>query len=272
MATTNITFDRIWDYDGKTRIFKTFDGPLSTLWVKSYEDGIVTIDPTAGTTITQFAKVLAGCFNEYSNFEFVVKKAFKLPAHTAFTGIRFTFNGATVLVTHENCNKIYEMWQAEMDATAERERLKREAWLQTEEGQAYLAEEREKAAREKAIADEVRKIDETTEMEFKDEEAKKSWEKMVKKNSKDFYSLGVVVYARRWAKYMQTMIAQGKTVAEIAKDTSFDADLDGITGFMYGCAVSMLAECWKWGEELRKWHNGQYGHEDSEGTVNPESS
>jgi hypothetical protein len=79
----------------------------------------------------------------------------------------------------------------------------------------------------------------------------------------------VVIYARRWAKYMQTLIAQGKTVAEIAEETSFDADLDGITGFMYGCAVSALSECWKWGEELRKWHNGKYGHEDSDGVVNP---
>ena len=29
----------------------------------------------------------------------------------------------------------------------------------------------------------------------------------------------------------------------------------GITGFQFGCAVSLLSECWKWGEQLRRWHN-----------------
>jgi len=42
----------------------------------------------------------------------------------------------------------------------------------------------------------------------------------------------------------------------------------GITGFMYGCAVNLLSQCWKHGEELRKWHNKEYGHE-GDGVVNP---
>ncbi|WP_239255521.1 hypothetical protein [Listeria ilorinensis] len=37
---------------------------------------------------------------------------------------------------------------------------------------------------------------------------------------------------------------------------------------MYGAAVAALAHCWKYGEELKKWHNGQYGHE-GDGVVNP---
>ena len=45
------------------------------------------------------------------------------------------------------------------------------------------------------------------------------------------------------------------TVACCAKEASHLADSEGITGFMYGCAVSMLAQCWKHGEELRRWHN-----------------
>jgi len=38
---------------------------------------------------------------------------------------------------------------------------------------------------------------------------------------------------------------------------------------MYGCAVSMLSQCWKYGEELRRWHNKEWGHEDTDGIVNP---
>jgi hypothetical protein len=32
-------------------------------------------------------------------------------------------------------------------------------------------------------------------------------------------------------------------------------DNDGITGFMYGCAVSILSKVWIHGEQLRRWHN-----------------
>ena len=102
----------------------------------------------------------------------------------------------------------------------------------------------------------------------KDEEGKKAWDKMVEVNSKDPYGNGVVKYARRWAKYMQKLIAEGKTVIEIAEKASHDCDIEGITGFMYGCAVNALAQSWKYGEELRKWHNKDYGYE-GDGVVNP---
>ena len=118
-----------------------------------------------------------------------------------------------------------------------------------------------------ATREEIIRIDETTEMMFKDDAAKKLWDKMVANNS-DPYGIGVVEYARRWAKYMQTLIAEGKSVMEIAKQASYDADIEGITGFMYGCAVRSLSQCWKYGEELRKWHNKDYGCE-GDGVVNP---
>lgn len=37
---------------------------------------------------------------------------------------------------------------------------------------------------------------------------------------------------------------------------------------MYGMAVSILSQCWKYGEFLRKWHNKEYGYE-GDGVVNP---
>ena len=54
-------------------------------------------------------------------------------------------------------------------------------------------------------------------MQGMSEEGKKAWDQMVEANSKDPYSYGVVKYARRWAKYMQKLIAEGKTVVEIAE-------------------------------------------------------
>ena len=96
----------------------------------------------------------------------------------------------------------------------------------------------------------------------------KEYEEFVKINSKDFYSLGVVNYAKRWAELMEKEIEKGARVCDIADRTSNMADTDGITGYMYGCAVSTLSHLWEYGEELRKWHNGEYKHE-GEGVVNP---
>jgi len=36
----------------------------------------------------------------------------------------------------------------------------------------------------------------------------------------------------------------------------------------YGCAVSILSQCWEYGEYLRKWHNKKYDY-DGDGAVNP---
>lgn len=96
----------------------------------------------------------------------------------------------------------------------------------------------------------------------------KEFEQFVEINSKDFYSLGVVNFAKRWAELMEKEIENGTKVADIAEKTSHIADTEGITGFMYGCAVNTLSHLWEYGEELRKWHNKEYNY-DGDGVVNP---
>lgn len=96
----------------------------------------------------------------------------------------------------------------------------------------------------------------------------KDFEQFVEINSKDFYSLGVVTYMKRWAELMEKEIANGAKLVDIADKTSHEADIEGITGFMYGCAVSALSQFWEHGEELRRWHNKEYNYE-GDGVVNP---
>lgn len=96
----------------------------------------------------------------------------------------------------------------------------------------------------------------------------KEFEHFVEINSKDGYSLGVVNYMKRWADLMEKEMAKGKKLVDIADKTSSAADTEGITGYMYGCAVHYLSLLWEHGEELRKWHNKQYDYE-GDGTVNP---
>lgn len=100
--------------------------------------------------------------------------------------------------------------------------------------------------------------------------------KRFKNVNKDGYGGAVVAYAERWARLMQLEIASGKILENVAEDTSREANIEGITGFMYGFAVSTLVSYWKHGERLRRWHNlkTQIGNEGenankSGGVLNP---
>ncbi len=81
-----------------------------------------------------------------------------------------------------------------------------------------------------------------------------TWERCVSINT-DPYSAGVIAFTALWGRLMEGQLAAGKTLAECARKMSRVADTEGITGFMYGCAVSFLAKFWVHGEELRRWHN-----------------
>ena len=80
------------------------------------------------------------------------------------------------------------------------------------------------------------------------------WAKAKAANS-DPYGGAVMTYADRWARMMEARMAKGERIADIADECSRLADEEGITGFMYGAAVSTLARVWKHGEALRLWHN-----------------
>ena len=88
-------------------------------------------------------------------------------------------------------------------------------------------------------------------MKLKDEEF---WNHTVAIND-DPYGSAAIRYAKKWAELMETKMEAGVKLEDIASDTSHEADEEGITGFMYGCAVEVLARAWEHGEELRRWHN-----------------
>lgn len=89
-------------------------------------------------------------------------------------------------------------------------------------------------------------------LELKDPEG---WQKSIDANT-DGYGGAVIRFAGDWARLMQMKIAQGDKLADIADECCSVADgPEGITGFMYGCAVGILSHVWIHGEELRRWHN-----------------
>lgn len=104
-----------------------------------------------------------------------------------------------------------------------------------------------------------------------------AWAVTVEKN-KDPYGGACVKFAETWARLMEGAMSRGVRIADCAEKMSSLADVEagGITGFMYGCAVVILAMCWKHGEALRLWHNrtSQLGTEgdkanETGGVLNP---
>ena len=109
-------------------------------------------------------------------------------------------------------------------------------------------------------------------MELRD---KRRWRDFVAENEIG-YGSSVIRFATRWANLMEERLGEGKTVAEVAEPTSHEANTDGITRYVYGCAVAILAEVWQHGEELRNWHNIKHQMHDegskankSGGVLNP---
>lgn len=200
--------------------------------------------------------------------------------------IRFKFNGVLITVRSDSDPKlIYRDWSRALNGYIDKNVGPYPNPILTDEEKVSDARieaenKRRRQERQAQYEAEVRKRREAVEarlanapeMELANE---KAWREFKEKNQ-DFYGASILVYAERWARLMQLEMAGGKSLEEVAEATSRESDLEGITGFMYGCAVSMLAHCWKHGERLRRWHNLkiQIGNEgekanQSGGVLNP---
>lgn len=106
------------------------------------------------------------------------------------------------------------------------------------------------------------------------EDKKEIYQEGLDKNQ-DSYGKCIYDYLKRWADLMEAKIEEEKdnlsaqeVIDKYHDELSREADTEGITGFMYGCAVNVLSGVWIYGEELRKAHNKDYNYE-GEGVVNP---
>ncbi len=101
------------------------------------------------------------------------------------------------------------------------------------------------------------------------------WAGWVAKND-DPYGACIFRYAEKWGVLMQKKMVElphktpAEVVQEFADKLSHEADNEGITGFMYGAAVSCLAKCWVHGEALRRWHNKETQLKDEGDKANEE--
>jgi hypothetical protein len=73
-----------------------------------------------------------------------------------------------------------------------------------------------------------------------------------KAKNTDPYGAAIFRYSERWARRMEEHLEEhGEIEKKTVDELSNDADNEGITGFMYDMARSILYDCWVYGEELK---------------------
>ena len=101
------------------------------------------------------------------------------------------------------------------------------------------------------------KIDEickNTEYKFKNEEAKKEFERIVTVKSSNDYGKLVLNFANRWAKCMQYLVENEKfDVFQAANETIDACKIKGIDEFALGRSISVISKTWKYGDNLKAW-------------------
>lgn len=210
-----------------------------------------------------------------NNFSAVSEKAKQIATEKNIV-VEFEFNGIICLVNkNTNLDWLYRdysnSWTMDWKTVGPRCLAEYEPAIQAEFERRTKIKEEKRAKDEAEYKVKERKeriaFEEKTkdiEIEILDINVYNDW----KNKNTDSYGATIFEYAEGWAKLMQAEILKGKQVVECAESTSFQLGFLGITGFMYGAAVAILAKCWRYGEDLRKWHNKEYNHEGN-GVVNP---
>lgn len=201
----------------------------------------VAIQPSAGTSLDRFA---GACAAEalFHDFHIIVKWN---DVHICFPPGR-------------SADDVYDGWQRLCDA-------RHNAWLASPERKRQQEEaERANQQRRSALAAAILGAPHEPNMSRNPD----GWAQSVEVNN-DPYGAAAIAYTATWARLMEGAISAGESVEACADRCSHLADTDGITGFMHGCAVSILSQCWVHGEALRAWHNAQWGVTSESGTLNP---
>ncbi len=111
------TIIRLYSKNESFTCFEVYKGPL--IYVHSFQDGIVEVQPCSGAIIDGFAEIIEGCFAPSSNFERVILKTFNAKPGTKVKGIKVVFNDIHVCTatkeTH-NAREITRKYFEKIDA------------------------------------------------------------------------------------------------------------------------------------------------------------
>lgn len=220
----------------------------NSILISSWKDGIVTVDCIAGNSISEFTAELKKFFIPYSNF-YGVK------------AVEVKFNQFSIIVDEQNAGKILALYQRSLGIGSGLRERELQEYYNSPEYVRNHAKSLKANYRKQIVIQKVRQFQKKKDVDFTivHKKEQEEWKNCKVKNSKDDYSKCIIDYTILWSQFMEYLVEKhGKRVAEVCDSSSNFADIYGITGSMYGCAVRMLSAVWKYGEELRVQHNAIY--------------
>lgn len=126
-------------------------------------------------------------------------------------------------------------------------RQRAEAYSNSEEGQAAEDASRVRAAQAVSVY-EAAMAKAPAQPLLKDPDL---WEQAAT-NNQDPLGARVMKFAHDWAVLMEARMAEGESLPDVIEECGRIADYDGITGFMYACAKSLLVQAWEHGAALQE--------------------
>lgn len=177
--------------------------------------------------------------------------------HSMFNNRRYVVKGNTE--TGENTS--FKDILAQKKKYEEKEEREYQEWLSTDEGKTYIKEQKDEEKFRNKKKKEYKQKLKAISFSFC-EGGEEKWKRGLE-NNKDSYGRGVYDYALYWA-YLMEQEMNDELTEQVKSRTSHVADVEGISGFMYGGAVKILTHCWKYGEQLRLLHNFKVPFDTSE--------
>lgn len=224
MATMIKSYEKI-DGNGEYGFFFTPYDSRKSFFVEGFENGVVKVSAICGDELTSFGHTISGCFEAGSNFEEKLMEAFD--CDTKVIAIIFDFLGVSAYVKRDEADKVLKEW--------------------------YLTRERMEGDRIIASRYDILKnlimLDRNTELEFKNDQAKKEWQEHIEAS----YHSGSYEYyaeARIYGKYLQYLMKkERKTLSEVVDEANhLYADY---SGNQLEFIRKILIQFWRYGELLR---------------------
>ena len=250
-------FSRIATF-GSLMIFSIVTDRRKAFYVKSYENANIEIDMMLGTSIDDAEFVVQNMFSNCSMFKGIKTVSFK------FNEIGYICNELNA----SNIVKNYERGTSFSSALYQREQ---EEYRKSPEYIAKRAKELKISCREERVIDKVKDLYHSHKLEFSITKDKvKDWKKCKEINLTDDYSKCIIDYAVLMTQFMEFLHKYHNRSVEQSFDIAshYSDKIYGVTGYMHGAAVNIISNIWKYGEEVRKYHNKTFGY-DGDGVVNP---
>lgn len=227
----------------KMYVFRTQDDHI--LQIEDFKDGVAKVYVTPDHTIESLARMISGCFSRKSNFASQILEAYHCDKDAEFKGFAIDINGKLVNVTEENSDIDDVLESLRQAVTETKEQVKLDIFGDFLEGLL-------------GIPKELTVLQHTIQIEFKDKPSEKAWKEWIN-SAQNQEAEKIAIYGDSLARYAQKAMKEGYpfNIAIARADVKITSFYESLDDAEKQYAIDKLINCWKYGEELKKWNDSR---------------